>query len=187
MFEWKSLSTYSRILTFQKNHFYLRQWKHFKNDEKCFHTQNMVEKLVPDPFIKKQNWKNLWNNSLKCFKVFFIVCLSRGLPKYIKTNVLTTCFYLIYHAFLKNKKKSRTSFPTSFLHDFWRKIFLTLCYIAWLLLLEILGNMCIVIICCPVCDVINFEINQSFLIKPFFFITKMSGQKCKYLKNEKSF
>ena len=25
----------------------------------------------------------------------FIVCLSRGLPKYIMTEVLTTCFYLI--------------------------------------------------------------------------------------------
>ena len=34
------------------------------------------------------------------------------------------------------------------------------------LLLEILGNMCIVIIYCPVCDVINFEINLSFLIRP---------------------
>ena len=27
--------------------------------------------------------------------------------------------------------------------------------------------MCIVIICCPVRDVINLEINHSFLIKPF--------------------
>ena len=47
--------------------------------------------------------------------------------------------------------------------------------------------MCIVIICCPVYDVINFVINHSFLIKPFFNITKKSVQKCKYLKNEKSF
>ena len=37
------------------------------------------------------------------------------------------------------------------------------------------------------CDVINFEINLSFLIKQFFHISKKSGQKCKYLKNEKSF
>ena len=45
----------------------------------------------------------------------------------------------------------------------------------------------ILIICCPVCDVTNFEINHRFLIKPVFYITKMSGQKCKYLKNEKRF
>ena len=52
-------------------------------------------------------------------------------------------------------------------------------FIVWLpILLEILGNMRIVINCCPVFDVINFEINQSFLIKPFFYMTKKSGQKC---------
>ena len=37
---------------------------------------------------------------------------------------------------------------------------------------------CIAIICCSVCDVKNFEINNSFLTKPFFHITKNSGQKC---------
>ena len=51
-------------------------------------------------------------------------------------------------------------------------------FIVWLsLVLEILGNRCIVIICCPVCDVINFEIHHSFLIKPLFYITKKSGTK----------
>ena len=52
--------------------------------------------------------------------------------------------------------------------------------------LEIISDMCIVIICCPVCDVINFEINHGFLIKPFFYTAKKSGQKCKYRKNEKN-
>ena len=42
------------------------------------------------------------------------------------------------------------------------------------LLLEILGDIGIVIICCPVCDVINFENSNGFLIKPFFFLTKKS-------------
>ena len=45
--------------------------------------------------------------------------------------------------------------------------------------------MCIVTICCPVCHVINSEINLSFLIKPFFHETKKS--RCRYLKNIKSF
>ena len=31
-----------------------------------------------------------------------------------------------------------------------------------------LGNMCIVIICYPVCNVMNLEFNFRFLIKPFF-------------------
>ena len=44
--------------------------------------------------------------------------------------------------------------------------------------LSLLGNICTAIICCPVCDDINFHIiNLSFLIKPFFYITKKSRQK----------
>ena len=40
--------------------------------------------------------------------------------------------------------------------------------IVWLPLpCEILGNMCILIVCKPGCDVVNFEIKIIFLIKPF--------------------
>ena len=47
--------------------------------------------------------------------------------------------------------------------------------------------MCIVIVCYPVCDVMNFEINRDFPIKPFSYLTKNSEQKLKWLKNERSF
>ena len=56
-----------------------------------------------------------------------------------------------------------------------------------LLLLEILGNMCIVIICLPVCDVVDFKNNLSFIIKPFSYLTKKAEQKFKHLKNGKGF
>ena len=42
-------------------------------------------------------------------------------------------------------------------------------------------------VCSPDCDVIDFEINLVLLIKPFFYMTKKSKQKCKYLENEKNF
>ena len=42
------------------------------------------------------------------------------------------------------------------------------------LLLEILGNICIVTVCYPGLNVINFETNFIFLIKPFFYMTKKS-------------
>ena len=29
------------------------------------HSQNVVEKLFPDPYLKNQNWAYLWINSLK--------------------------------------------------------------------------------------------------------------------------
>ena len=47
--------------------------------------------------------------------------------------------------------------------------------------------MCISIVCFPCCDVVSFEINFIFLIKPFSYMTKKSRQKFKYLENEKSF
>ena len=82
--------------------------------------------------------------------------------------------------------------PLNFVYDFSRKMFFMLHYINWpnfvvwfTLLLEILGNMCIAIVCFPICDVINFEINLIFVIKPFFCMTKTSRQKFKYLENKK--
>ena len=45
----------------------------------------------------------------------------------------------------------------------------------------------IAIICFSDCDIINSEINLIFLIKLFFYMTKKSRQKFKYLDNEKSF
>ena len=46
--------------------------------------------------------------------------------------------------------------------------------------------MCIIQVCFPGCDVLHFEINLIFLIKPFLSMIKKSRQKFKYLKNEKS-
>ena len=72
--------------------------------------------------------------------------------------------------------------PLYFVYDFLTKIFLILCsikwqnFIVWLpLLLEILDNMCIVIVYFPGCGVINFEIKLTFLINPFFYLTKKSS------------
>ena len=84
--------------------------------------------------------------------------------------------------------------PSYFVHEFSRKMVLMLYsinwpnFIVWLpLLLEIFGNMCIAIVSSPVCVFINFEINLIFLIKAFFYMTKKSRQKLKYLGNEISF
>ena len=50
-----------------------------------------------------------------------------------------------------------------------------------------MGNMCFVTISCPVRDAKNFEINYNYLVKPFSYIPKKSGQKHKFLKNKKRF
>ena len=79
------------------------------------------------------------------------------------------------------------------MHDFWIKVFLSLYFInwtnliVWLFVFVKLGNVCIIILCYPGCDIINFGINLIFLIKLFFYMNKKSRQKLKYLENEKSF
>ena len=78
-----------------------------------------------------------------------------------------------YIAFSKNKNRPRASPTTSFSSLFFKKNiyffkshYLTKfhCLVA---LHEILGNMCPVIVCCPGCDVINFEIILFFPFKYF--------------------
>ena len=64
-----------------------------------------------------------------------------------------------------------------FVNDFSRKMFLMLycitefhCLIAFTS--QVLVNMCIVIVYFQGCDVMNFEKNLIFLIKPSFYLTK---------------
>ena len=47
--------------------------------------------------------------------------------------------------------------------------------------------MYIAIVCFTGCDIVNFEIDVIFLIRPLFYMTKNLRQKFKYLENEKSF
>ena len=130
--------------------------------------------------------------------VSMLVLVYSGRPKLghtIKKNFIKLhCWFRDILNFDFNKKGLGLAYPTCFLYDFLRKIFLILYFIkwpnfiAWLpLCLEILGNMCIVIIICSVWDVINFKIVHGLFIKSFFYICKISGQKSKYLKNEGNF
>ena len=85
-----------------------------------------------------------------------------------ETKVETIRFYLMLNFFKKNKTRLKSVSLIHFLLDFWRKIFLTLYsiqwpnFIFWLPLhFEMLSNMCIAIVCYPVCDVIKFEIDLN--------------------------
>ena len=136
----------------------------------------MVDKLVPDPFLKTENWAYLWINSLKFYTVCFYYMASWWLSKYIETKLHSTCFHLILRFFKTYIKRGLELVSLShFLHNLWRKIFLLLYsinwpnFIVWLpLLCKILGNMCIEFFCKPGYDIMNFEVNCIFLIKPFF-------------------
>ena len=108
------------------------------------------------------------------YNLVLFLCPSRGLSKYIGTN--GTNHLLLPHIkfFQKWRRGLELVSLPHFPDDFRRKIYLALYSITWSnfvvwlpLLLEILDNICIVIICLSVYDIINFEINFNFLIKPF--------------------
>ena len=80
---------------------------------------NMVEKLFPDIFLKKilfQNWAYLWISSLNFFTVFLFYVQVEGYWNIRKLRWRPLAF-ASYKTFFKS---------TSFLHDFWRKVFLML-------------------------------------------------------------
>ena len=135
-------------------------------------------------------WITVWN----IIKFVLTVCPGRGLSNHIKTKGWPLAFTL-YKDILKNKKRSVTIFSASFSAWFLRKnishvIFYQLtkfhCPNAFTSR-DVRQYMCCNFICLPVCDVMNFEINFSFLIRPFFYMSEKSRQKFKYLKNKKRF
>ena len=76
--------------------------------------------------------------------------------------------------------------PPHLVCHFPKKMFLMLYFINWsnfivwlLLLLEIFGNMCMVIVCFPGCDVMNFEINLILLINILIILRKKRVLKVK--------
>ena len=88
----------------------------------------------------------------------------------------------------------QNSFSTAFCVRLKKKMFMILNSINWPnfitkfhLLLEIFGTMYIAIVCFTCFEVVNFEINLTFLIKLFFYMTKNANQKFKYLENQKRF
>ena len=130
-------------------------------------------------------WSAVWN-VMKSFFLYFQAEVYRNILK-LRSWPLA---FILNKAFFKKAKigLKLISLPHS-LHDFWENMFHTLYFINWpnfitwlLLFLGIFDNMFIVIIFCPVFDLITFVINLSFLVKPFSYMTKKSGQKWKKAK-----
>ena len=140
------------------------------------HTQNAVETLFPDPFLKNQNWAYICINSrntlkLNCGKLAFTFC----------------------KAFLKNKMRSGTSLPPSFSVWFLKK---NICLEYWPDQISLSGCLYFVRYCalCVMYLLINLAVKSwilksilSFKSSRFFYIPKKSPQKFKYLENEESF
>ena len=108
------------------------------------HTRNVLEKLLPDLFLKYQNWAYLWIKSVNFIQFVLILCQVEGY-QYIELSYGPFAF-TPYKLFSKDKK--RLVSLSGFLHDFWKIFFILLYFITWPnfidwlhLLREILGNM----------------------------------------------
>ena len=157
----------------------------------------MVDKLLLEPLLKNQNWAYLWINSLELYTIWFFECQVENYWNILKLSyrilTFTSCkvFFFLF-CFLKTGLE--LVFLPHFLRESWRKIFLLLYSITWPrfivglpLLLQILGRMCILIVCYPRCNVLNFKINPIFLIKSFFMHNEKVRTNINYLENKKSF
>ena len=77
------------------------------------YTENMVEKLFPDPFLKNLNWAISGSIAQSFMQFVFIVCQVERYRNILKLGCRPLA-RTSSKAFLKNKKKSGTSFPGSF-------------------------------------------------------------------------
>ena len=68
---------------------------------------------IPRPFSKKPNWAYLWINSQKFYTACFYCMQGQWLLKYIKL-IYSPLAFISCKAFLKNKKRSRTTLPVLF-------------------------------------------------------------------------
>ena len=119
-------------------------WKTFFSKN---HSQNGVEKLFPDLFLKNQNQGYLWINSDKFSTVYMP---NWGLSKYIEIKLQSICYYLKWSLWKKTQEEICNQSSSLIFCMIFEKMLLLLCYInwpnfiAWLpVLCEILNNMCI--------------------------------------------
>ena len=118
------------------------------------------EKLIPDPFLKNENWAYLSLDQQ--FEILYNIFLRYIQVEDYRNILKLTCWllaFISYQAFLKNKKRSETN-----LLVFLSTLLLKNNISHVIFLLEILGNSCIVITYFPVDEFINFEINLSHQI-----------------------
>ena len=125
--------------------------------------------------------------------MFFSICQVEYYRNILRLSCRPLSFAL-YKAFFFFKKKKAgqelISLP-HFIHDFCRKISL---YILLTDQVSLSGCLyfvrywviCVVIVCYPGCDVINFEINLIFLIKSFF-LHDQSSKNSNILRTKRDF
>ena len=150
----------------------------------------LIEHNVRNVFLQKSCRKWVWETSLGLLSVFkkalykvkascchlsFHIFWQISTWVYTKVNFITlqTVDPEIYWISLlvSLQRYTETSFPATFCVWFLKKNVSHVLLNDQISLPDCLYFL-IALTCCPVCDVINFKINLSFLIKSFFYMTK---------------
>ena len=93
--------------------------------------QNKLKKLVPDLFLRNENWAHLNINIQKCYSLFLMYVQVEDYQNKLKLSwqPFPTSSY---KNFLKTKRCLKLVSLPQFLHDFWRK-----CLLPCILLVQI--------------------------------------------------
>ena len=138
-----------------------------------------MEKLVPDPFIKKSKLNISLGQQCEILKIsFFFMSIFEVYQNILKPRCGSHAFALC-ESFKKLDKRSKTSLPTSFSVKFLKRNISHLISLTEFHCLKAFTSWdigwyvhCIYLL--PVYDVVKFEIYLSFLIKTFSYMTKKS-------------
>ena len=106
----------------------------------------------------------------------------------METKVLTTCFYFIW-SFPRKQKRDLKPVPLPhFLHDFWRHILFSLYSVNWPYFIAdrvyFFRYLAIYLLQLFVIQFVTSQIDLSFVIKLFSYITKTFRTKYKYQKRK---
>ena len=121
----------------------------------------------------------------------FIICQVQGYQNILRLSCKPLAF-ATYEAFLKNKKKSRTSLSAAFSACFLRKMFLLLYSINWpnfIALLSLLETRSVFVCNCLLTRLWRLKFLKSiwsFYSSRFFYMTKKSDKNLNTLKTKRT-
>ena len=132
--------------------------------EKHFPKNKIMHKMWWETSLKKKTEFSIsWDHQPEVLYSLLLLYLQFEGSRIISKLRCRSLAFTSNNAFLKNKKRSGTNIPASFLARLLKKDQISPYFT---LLLEILDRISNVTVCFPDCDVISFKINLSFLINP---------------------
>ena len=135
---------------------------------------------VSKSLLKNKNWASFWINSLNNEMACCFFCISKLRTTNLYWKQDADHLFLPLKVFLKKRQKEIRDLSSCLIfYTIFEKKYV-LCFINWprfIFWLPLRLEICIIITCFSVYDVINFEINLRILAEPFSYLTKNARTK----------